>query len=161
MIFHLHNDEVEEAYQLIKDIEPVTPQEYILKGVVNASIGQMTGSRDHVKMAQQYFQLVGGSASECDTIPGLSRVTNGSCAVGSASGALAFWPLLQTLLRGYNQIEPAFAMLQSVCYRAALLHCCCASALHASTMQRQLRAHCVPATRQAVSVVVPQDPVYV
>ena len=45
-------------------------QEYILKGVVNASVGQENGSREHLKIAQQYFQLVGGSASECDTIPG-------------------------------------------------------------------------------------------
>merc|ERR1711916_148390 len=28
------------------------------------------GSREHIKMAQQFFQLVGASASECDTIPG-------------------------------------------------------------------------------------------
>eukprot|EP01012_Entosiphon_sulcatum_P030146 TRINITY_DN3700_c0_g2_i1.p1 TRINITY_DN3700_c0_g2~~TRINITY_DN3700_c0_g2_i1.p1 ORF type:complete len:553 (-),score=181.64 TRINITY_DN3700_c0_g2_i1:435-2093(-) len=70
VIFHLRNEEVQEAYQLIKDLEPVTPQEYILKGVVNASIGQSLDSREHVKMAQQYFQLVGASASECDTIPG-------------------------------------------------------------------------------------------
>ncbi|XP_040596942.1 intraflagellar transport protein 56-like, partial [Mesocricetus auratus] len=45
-------------------------QEYILKGVVNAALGQEMGSRDHMKIAQQFFQLVGGSASECDTIPG-------------------------------------------------------------------------------------------
>uniref|UniRef100_A0A8C6LIZ0 Intraflagellar transport protein 56 n=1 Tax=Nothobranchius furzeri TaxID=105023 RepID=A0A8C6LIZ0_NOTFU len=46
------------------------PSEYILKGVVNAALGQEIGSRDHLKIAQQFFQLVGGSASECDTIPG-------------------------------------------------------------------------------------------
>ena len=46
------------------------PQEYILKGVVNAAVGQENGAREHRKIAQQYFQLVGGSASECDTIPG-------------------------------------------------------------------------------------------
>ncbi|KAK3705828.1 hypothetical protein QZH41_011522 [Actinostola sp. cb2023] len=63
-------DDVVEAYNLIKDLEPTTPQEYILKGVVNASLGQEQGSREHLKIAQQYFQLVGGSASECDTIPG-------------------------------------------------------------------------------------------
>ncbi|XP_015224702.1 PREDICTED: intraflagellar transport protein 56 [Cyprinodon variegatus] len=45
-------------------------QVYILKGVVNAAVGQKIGSRDHLKVAQQFFQLVGGSASECDTIPG-------------------------------------------------------------------------------------------
>ena len=56
-------------YQL-KDLEPTVPQEYILKGVVNAAVGQENGSREHLKIAQQYFQLVGGSASECDTIPG-------------------------------------------------------------------------------------------
>ena len=27
-------------------------------------------SREHLKVAQQYFQLLGASASECDTIPG-------------------------------------------------------------------------------------------
>ncbi|XP_048575762.1 intraflagellar transport protein 56 [Nematostella vectensis] len=70
VIYYLRQDDVVEAYNLIKDLEPTTPQEYILKGVVNASLGQEQGSREHLKIAQQYFQLVGGSASECDTIPG-------------------------------------------------------------------------------------------
>uniref|UniRef100_A0A6Q2WXE2 Intraflagellar transport protein 56 n=1 Tax=Esox lucius TaxID=8010 RepID=A0A6Q2WXE2_ESOLU len=70
VIYYLRQDDVQESYQLIKDLEPTTPQEYILKGVVNAAVGQEVGSRDHLKIAQQYFQLVGGSASECDTIPG-------------------------------------------------------------------------------------------
>ncbi|XP_041093791.1 intraflagellar transport protein 56 isoform X2 [Polyodon spathula] len=70
VIYYLRQDDVQEAYNLIKDLEPSTPQEYILKGVVNAALGQEMGSRDHLKIAQQFFQLVGGSASECDTIPG-------------------------------------------------------------------------------------------
>ncbi|XP_045068336.1 intraflagellar transport protein 56 isoform X1 [Coregonus clupeaformis] len=83
VIYYLRQDDVQESYQLIKDLEPTTPQvqgsvslnvhqrtEYILKGVVNAALGQEIGSRDHLKIAQQFFQLVGGSASECDTIPG-------------------------------------------------------------------------------------------
>ncbi|XP_076055072.1 tetratricopeptide repeat domain 26 [Oratosquilla oratoria] len=70
VIYYLKQDEVQDAYTLIKDLEPTVPQEYILKGVVNAAIGQETGSRENIKVAQQYFQLVGGSASECDTIPG-------------------------------------------------------------------------------------------
>lgn len=69
-IFHLRNEDVQEAYDLIKDLEPSAPQEYILKGVVNAALGQATGSKEHLKKAQQFFQLVGASASECDTIPG-------------------------------------------------------------------------------------------
>lgn len=70
VIYYLRHDGVDDAYALIKDLEPSTPQEYILKGVVNASIGQDSGSREHIKLAQQFFQLVGASASECDTIPG-------------------------------------------------------------------------------------------
>ncbi|XP_014893139.1 intraflagellar transport protein 56 isoform X1 [Poecilia latipinna] len=70
VIYYLRQDDVQEAYSLIQDLDPVTPQEYILKGVVNAALGQEIGSKDHLKIAQRFFQLVGGSASECDTIPG-------------------------------------------------------------------------------------------
>lgn len=70
VIYYLKQDDIPEAYNLIKDIDPSTPPEYILKGVVNAALGQEQESREHLKIAQQYFQLVGGSASECDTIPG-------------------------------------------------------------------------------------------
>eukprot|EP00756_Hemistasia_phaeocysticola_P008366 Hpha_TRINITY_DN14601_c0_g1::TRINITY_DN14601_c0_g1_i1::g.48562::m.48562/K19685/TTC26, IFT56, DYF13; intraflagellar transport protein 56 len=70
VIYYLRSDDVQNAHELIKNLEPVTPSEYTLKGVVNAMVGQETGSRDSVKSAQQYFQLVGASQSECDTIPG-------------------------------------------------------------------------------------------
>ncbi|XP_032665164.1 intraflagellar transport protein 56 isoform X1 [Odontomachus brunneus] len=70
VIYYLKQDDVKAAYELIKDLEPAVPQEYILKGIVNAVMGQETNSRDSIKTAQQYFQLVGSSASECDTIPG-------------------------------------------------------------------------------------------
>lgn len=70
VIFYLRTEEVVEAYNLIKDLEPSVPREYILKGVVFAALGQRTGSQEHLKLAQQLFQLVGASASECDTIPG-------------------------------------------------------------------------------------------
>eukprot|EP00438_Fugacium_kawagutii_P008327 Skav233341 [mRNA] locus=scaffold394:148325:153487:+ [translate_table: standard] len=74
VIYHLRKDEAAEVR------EPkggCSAGWYILKGVVFAALGQKTGggldlggSRDHLKMAQQLFQLVGASASECDTIPG-------------------------------------------------------------------------------------------
>jgi intraflagellar transport protein 56 len=70
VVYHLKHYAVNEAYELIKDLEPSTSQEYIIKGVVHATIGQQSGSRDHLKMAQQCFQLVGTSSHECDTIPG-------------------------------------------------------------------------------------------
>ncbi|XP_063240939.1 intraflagellar transport protein 56 isoform X3 [Bacillus rossius redtenbacheri] len=70
VIYYLRQDDIHEAYALIKDLEPVVPQEYILKAVVNAALGQEIGSREHLKAAQQLFQVVGSSSSECDTIPG-------------------------------------------------------------------------------------------
>ncbi|KAK2816835.1 hypothetical protein Q5P01_025026 [Channa striata] len=56
VIYYLRQDDVQEAYNLIQDLVPTTPQEYILKGVVNAALGQEIGSRDHLKIAQQFFQ---------------------------------------------------------------------------------------------------------
>jgi len=70
VIYHLRNDDIQEAFDLLDSLEPTTPQEYILKGVVNASLGQATENAEMVKLAQNFFQLVGASASECDTIPG-------------------------------------------------------------------------------------------
>lgn len=63
--FIYYLDDVQEAFNLIKDLEPTVPHEYILKGVVNAAYGQRKGLREFLKVAQQFFQLVGGSASEC------------------------------------------------------------------------------------------------
>lgn len=39
VIYYLKNDEVNEAYNLIKDMDCVLPKEYILKAVVHAMIG--------------------------------------------------------------------------------------------------------------------------
>jgi intraflagellar transport protein 56 len=70
IIYYLRRRAVQDAYDLIRDLDAATPQEYILKGVVHATLGQATNNRDHMKMAQQCFQLVGTAAQECDTIPG-------------------------------------------------------------------------------------------
>ena len=40
VIYFLREHELSEAFNLLKDLEPTTPQEYILKGVVNAALGQ-------------------------------------------------------------------------------------------------------------------------
>ncbi|XP_011499465.1 PREDICTED: intraflagellar transport protein 56 [Ceratosolen solmsi marchali] len=70
VIYYLKQNEIQEAHELIKELEPSVAQEYILKGIVNAILGQERNSREYIKSAQQFFQLVGTSASECDTIPG-------------------------------------------------------------------------------------------
>lgn len=38
------SDNIEEAYALIKDLDPSSPQEYILKAVANTVLGQEQGS---------------------------------------------------------------------------------------------------------------------
>lgn len=32
-IYYLKNEEIDEAYKLIKDLEPTVPREYIIKGI--------------------------------------------------------------------------------------------------------------------------------
>jgi intraflagellar transport protein 56 len=69
-IYHLKRNAIDEAYELIKDLEPIKAQDYILKAVVYAAYGQLYESKEHLQKAQKWFQLVGTSASEMDTIPG-------------------------------------------------------------------------------------------
>ncbi|XP_030565661.1 intraflagellar transport protein 56 [Drosophila novamexicana] len=69
-IYYLKQGEVQEAHALMKQLQPTSPHEYILKGVVHAALGQQLGSKEHIKTAQQNLHLVGSSATECDTIPG-------------------------------------------------------------------------------------------
>ncbi|KAI9219741.1 hypothetical protein BC828DRAFT_358743 [Blastocladiella britannica] len=69
-LWHLRHDDMVAAYELMKDVDPASPSEYILKAIVYAVLGQAQDSREHMKQAQQHFQLVGSSASECDTIAG-------------------------------------------------------------------------------------------
>ena len=39
VIYYLKNDDVNEAFNLVKDMEPTVPREYIIKGVVHAVLG--------------------------------------------------------------------------------------------------------------------------
>ena len=82
VIHFLRLGEPFEALALVADLEPATPQEYVLKGVTHAVVGQTAASetrdaREHLKLAQQCFQIVGSSASECDTVAG--RQSMASC----------------------------------------------------------------------------------
>ena len=70
VVYHLRSGSVEEAYKLVFSIEPSNPQEYILKAIVHAIVGQNSMNQERINAAQHNFNLVGGSASECDTIPG-------------------------------------------------------------------------------------------
>eukprot|EP00592_Proboscia_alata_P003094 CAMPEP_0194371002 /NCGR_PEP_ID=MMETSP0174-20130528/19344_1 /TAXON_ID=216777 /ORGANISM="Proboscia alata, Strain PI-D3" /LENGTH=565 /DNA_ID=CAMNT_0039148781 /DNA_START=107 /DNA_END=1804 /DNA_ORIENTATION=+ len=69
-IYYLRKADVIEAEELLKGMEPSTPQEYILSAVVNATSGQIKDNPTLIRSAQTSFQAVGASPSECDTIPG-------------------------------------------------------------------------------------------
>ncbi|XP_031628758.1 intraflagellar transport protein 56 [Contarinia nasturtii] len=70
-IYYLRSGDVDKAQDLMgKILKPSVPSEYILKGVIHTLLAQKLDSREHLKNAGQYFQLVGGSATECDTIGG-------------------------------------------------------------------------------------------
>ncbi|KAK7200218.1 putative intraflagellar transport protein C3 [Novymonas esmeraldas] len=70
VIYHLRHEHINEAYELMANVEPLTTQEFILKAVVNAYMGQSTESQEHLKACKEIFNYVGSSASDRDTIPG-------------------------------------------------------------------------------------------
>lgn len=69
-IYHIRNDDYEEAESLLEDCEPSNTSELILKGIVKATMGQMEGNSKSIREAKSYFEAVGTSSTECDTIPG-------------------------------------------------------------------------------------------
>jgi len=58
VIYYLKQDDVKAAYELIKDLEPAVPQEYILKGIVNAVIGQETDSVCYIVIKFLVIQFI-------------------------------------------------------------------------------------------------------
>lgn len=54
VIYYLRQRENEEAYELIKELEPAIPQEYILKAIVNVVVGQEKGDVNKSK----YFLFI-------------------------------------------------------------------------------------------------------
>jgi intraflagellar transport protein 56 len=47
VIYYLRQGNIEEAYELMRDVDPSTPNEYILKGIVFAAVGQEQNSVSH------------------------------------------------------------------------------------------------------------------
>ncbi len=61
VIYYLKQGNVHEAYELMKDVDPSQPNEYILKAVVNAVVGQdnNTVSFYYNFIFRLYFQIEG------------------------------------------------------------------------------------------------------
>ena len=75
-----------------------------MQAVVLLCLGQASGSQEQLKAAQQHFQVVGSSPTECDTIPG--RQAMASC----------FFLL--------KQFEDVLVFLNVSCWRFKLVACC-------------------------------------
>ena len=76
IIYYLRNDQITQAYNLIKDMQPITTKDYILKAIVHCVMGYQQQSENPIELnenlrkAQTFFQSIGASTSECDTIEG-------------------------------------------------------------------------------------------
>ena len=73
-IYYLRNGEVSDAAEILEDLEPSAPQEYILKGItlaINSEYSEDDFNQEStIEEAKSYFQSVGTSPNEADTIPG-------------------------------------------------------------------------------------------
>mmetsp|Transcript_28146 Transcript_28146/g.43799 ORF Transcript_28146/g.43799 Transcript_28146/m.43799 type:complete len:550 (+) Transcript_28146:161-1810(+) len=70
VLYHLRNSAVDEAYELVRDLQPKSSPENIILATVHAMKWQQSKDRKSLKLALNYFQKIGASATECDTIPG-------------------------------------------------------------------------------------------
>ncbi|XP_017768894.1 PREDICTED: intraflagellar transport protein 56 [Nicrophorus vespilloides] len=121
VINHLKNEDTKEAYDLLKDLQPAVPQEYILKGVVNACLGQELNSAEHIKTAEECFHLVGSSASECDTIPGRQCMAAAFFLAGQFEEVLVYLTSIKSYLHSDDTFNFNYAQAKTACdqYREA------------------------------------------
>ena len=70
IIYNISVGDYENAYRLIKDLECLSPKQYILKAVVLTLYGQKKNSNEIINQALDIYKLIGTSASECDTVAG-------------------------------------------------------------------------------------------
>lgn len=54
-IYYLKHNDIQEAHNLMKEVQPTVPHEYILKGVVHAALGQKIVS---VRMKNTYITTI-------------------------------------------------------------------------------------------------------
>lgn len=160
-VHHLRHGNITEAWDLMHPVDPSLPNEYILKGIVHACLGQRSAqsmsaahaatgggvavaaaggpnsipNAEHLRLAQQNFQMVGGSPSECDTIPGrqamasclfLSKQFSEVCVylssirvyVGEEDEFLWNYGLALAATGDYVQAEELLLLIQSAAMRA-------------------------------------------
>ncbi|CAG9861283.1 unnamed protein product [Phyllotreta striolata] len=115
VIHYLRNNDTREAFDLIRDIQPAVPQEYILKGVVNAALGQEINSLEHIKVAEECFHLVGSSTSECDTIHGRQCMAATFFLANQFEEVLVYLTSIKSYLHSDNTFNFNFGQAKTAC----------------------------------------------
>lgn len=57
VLCHLRHREYEKAFELVDDLEPTTPSEHLIKGILHGVIGEETNSKEHVFLAEKHFHV--------------------------------------------------------------------------------------------------------
>jgi len=120
-IHHLKAEEYVEAYQTLSRWlkKPRSAIEYTLKAIVCCCIGQIKQSDRELKMALKYFEAVGSSQSECDTIPGRQCMASFHILSKNFEDTLIY---LESI-KEYVQSTPGAADVFHFNYGLALSHC--------------------------------------
>lgn len=57
VLCHLQHREYQHAFELFEDLEPSTPSEHLVKGILHGVIGEQTRSKEHVFLAEKHFHV--------------------------------------------------------------------------------------------------------
>lgn len=56
-IHYIKTGAVDEAFAVVRDLEPRQAEEWILKGITHMLLGQQKNSTEHLRLAREYFQV--------------------------------------------------------------------------------------------------------
>lgn len=127
---------------MIKNVEPKIPIEYILKAIINSNIGQSQNSHEHLKIAQNYFQLVGSSPAECDTIQGRQCMASYFFLIRQFEEVVLYLSSIKSyfynddafnfnygqakmMIHCFKEAEEAFLMIENENLKKDLVYICC------------------------------------
>lgn len=108
--YHLIHSNFEEAYNLLKNLKPKYAHEYVVKSAVAASWGQLIGDDDILSEALAYFEFVGESPTEKDTIPGRQCMASLLILKRQYSDAIVYLRSIETYLANDDDFNWNYGM---------------------------------------------------
>lgn len=118
IIYYLKNDSVTQAYNLIKDLQPNNTKEYILKAIVHCLLGQQSEkNQEHLKKAQTYFQSIGASTNECDTIEGRQCMASCFRLNGLYNDEIIYLESIETFMKDDDDFNWNYGIALSACQK--------------------------------------------